>query len=279
MVKYIKLSQGKEAIVDDEEYDKLNKYKWYYSHGYAVRNVRVDENKRKSVRMHRVIADTPKDKFTDHINGNKLDNRKSNLRNVNNAQNTKNAEKRASATSKYKGVFYFKRRNDVHGKWAARIQNDGKSIRLGYFDSEISAALAYNDAAIKYHKEYARLNKLELIGIHEYQDKASRTMEKEKWFNTQISNYCMGLSGETGEVIDELKKVLYHGHDIDIENIKNELGDVMWYLAAIATTLKIDLNEVAIMNVKKLEERYPEGFSNEKSINRIDQPTTKKKQG
>lgn len=270
MVKYIELSQGKKAVVDDEDYDELNKHKWYCSRGYAVRNVRIDENTRKTIRMHRIIADTPEDKFTDHINGDKLDNRKSNLRNVTNAQNTKNAEKKSKAKSKYKGVAYFKRKKDIYGKWVAKIQNDGKTIRLGYFDSEISAAIAYNNAAIKYHKEYARLNKLELIGIHEYQDKASRTMNKEKWFNTQISNYCMGLSGETGEVIDELKKVLYHGHEIDLNNIKKELGDVMWYLAAIATTLKIDLNEVAIMNVKKLEERYPEGFSVEKSINRKD---------
>jgi NTP pyrophosphatase (non-canonical NTP hydrolase) len=80
----------------------------------------------------------------------------------------------------------------------------------------------------------------------------------------------MGLAGEAGEVVDYLKKVYFHGHEIDKEKLKLELGDVLWYVSNLALLHEISLNDVGRSNIQKLEKRYPEGFSVEKSINRLE---------
>jgi NTP pyrophosphatase (non-canonical NTP hydrolase) len=74
--------------------------------------------------------------------------------------------------------------------------------------------------------------------------------------------------GELGEVIDLLKKHLFHKHPLNKEKLKFELGDLLWYIATTATTAGIDLDDIAESNIAKLKARYPEGFSEEKSINR-----------
>ena len=106
------------------------------------------------------------------------------------------------------------------------------------------------------------------MNFWEYQNQSSRTLNKNRSMAEQLSNYCMGLSGESGEVVDELKKVLFHGHDLNIDEIEKELGDVLWYVAAIATTLGIELNQIAHKNVEKLKGRYPDGFFEKDSIDR-----------
>ena len=106
------------------------------------------------------------------------------------------------------------------------------------------------------------------MDIIEYQEKAERTVNNDLIFREQISNLCMGLAGETGEVVDYLKKCLYHDHKLYKQDLIKELGDVMWYLTNIATFFKIPMTYILDENIKKLEERYPEGFSEEKSINR-----------
>lgn len=268
-VKKIELTQGNYAMVDKDDYDKINQFNWHYALGYARRNIRLDSGERRTEFMHRVIANTPDDKYTDHINGNTLDNRKMNLRHVEQYQNARNARKRNDAASNYKGVNRHKRKQDLIGKWKAGIQVDKKRVFLGYYESEIEAALAYNEAAKKYFKEYAVLNEVEFMNMYEYQKKASRTVPSEKWFNTKIANFSMGLVGEAGEVIDHLKKVIYHNHELDREEIEKELGDVLWYLTALATTMNMDLNEIAKKNIDKLKARYPNGFSEEDSKNRV----------
>lgn len=269
VVKKVQLTQGKFALVDDEDYEKINRFKWHYAAGYARRNVRLNNGKRKIIFMHRIIAETPDGLYCDHINGDTLDNRKSNLRNVTKQQNNWNAKKKTKATSKYKGVYFFKRDKDQIGKWGARIQVDGKLIRLGYFSSEIEAALAYNRAAKKYFGEYAVLNEVVLMNFYEYQKLAERTIPKEKWFNTKVSNFSMGLAGESGEIIDYLKKVIYHGHELDREHMKEELGDLLWYVSGLASIMNLDLNEIAKENIEKLKKRYPNGFSETDSRNRV----------
>lgn len=84
----------------------------------------------------------------------------------------------------------------------------------------------------------------------------------------RVAVACMGLAGEAGEVIDYLKKWVGHGHDIDKEHVKKELGDVLWYVSEIATALGLNLQEIAMMNAEKLRKRYPEGFAVERSRNR-----------
>ena len=106
------------------------------------------------------------------------------------------------------------------------------------------------------------------MDIMEYQEKAKRTVNTNLQDDEQLANLCMGLCGESGEVVDYLKKCLYHGHKIEKEKLFEELGDIMWYLTNIATLFKLPMDNILDVNIKKLEERYPEGFSEEKSINR-----------
>lgn len=107
--------------------------------------------------------------------------------------------------------------------------------------------------------------------MDEYQGLASRTARLEEMYpKDNLANFALGLTGEAGEVADEIKKHVYHGHNLDIENLKGELGDVLWYLSMIAEVLELDLSEIAQKNIDKLRKRYPEGFSEEASKQRVD---------
>ena len=77
-----------------------------------------------------------------------------------------------------------------------------------------------------------------------------------------------GLVGEVGELVNHLKKVKYHKHDPDIGHVKEELGDILWYVATLANVFNLSLSEIATANVSKLRRRYPEGFDPERSKNR-----------
>lgn len=83
-------------------------------------------------------------------------------------------------------------------------------------------------------------------------------------------NGALGLVGESGEVSEQIKKHIFHGHEIDHHKLLSELGDVLWYLTILASTIGHTLDEVMKLNVDKLSKRYPEGFSSEDSINRTD---------
>jgi NTP pyrophosphatase (non-canonical NTP hydrolase) len=106
--------------------------------------------------------------------------------------------------------------------------------------------------------------------LNEYQELSKRTMPNEGK-RMDLSNYAMGLSGESGEVVDLLKKVVHHGHPMTPEiynKIQEEIGDVMHYVAGLCTLLRMDLEDVCKGNIEKLERRYPSGFSTERSVNR-----------
>ncbi len=84
----------------------------------------------------------------------------------------------------------------------------------------------------------------------------------------RLINFSMGLAGEAGEVCDAVKKIAFHGHQLNQDKLRDELGDVMWYLAMMAKTCGLSLEEIAEANIEKLRQRYPEGFATERSINR-----------
>jgi len=156
-MKRIKLTQGKWAIVDNEDYEKLNKWKWCYYGGYAIRTIRTGVSKRTKCRMHWEVIGKPKDGFeVDHINGNGLDNKRSNLRICTHRENTMNAKRHKDGKSGFKGVSWQKRVK----KWQAQINIGGIRTSLGYFITVKEAAQIYNEAAKKYFKDFARLNKL-----------------------------------------------------------------------------------------------------------------------
>ena len=106
------------------------------------------------------------------------------------------------------------------------------------------------------------------MDIKEFQNKSIRTINHDLTTEQLISNMCMGISGESGEVIDIIKKNLYQGHELDKEHLTEELGDVMFYITNLATLLGIDMQDVLQNNVDKLLKRYPDGFDINKSVNR-----------
>lgn len=108
------------------------------------------------------------------------------------------------------------------------------------------------------------------MNMTEYQALAARTINPEQPDKEKLINFVFGLAGETGETIDLLKKIIFHGHDLENnrEKIAIELGDCLWYIAGIATATGISLDELANGNIEKLRKRYPKGFDPEKSRNR-----------
>ena len=103
-----------------------------------------------------------------------------------------------------------------------------------------------------------------------YERGVIRTRDKKIGKNEEIKNYCLGLSSEVGEFNGHMKHVLYHGWELDKENVVEELGDVMWYLTALANVMGISLDNLMRENLKKLKTRYPNGFNHQDSINRIE---------
>ena len=102
----------------------------------------------------------------------------------------------------------------------------------------------------------------------EYQELAMKTLNPNISKEDLLVNAAMGLCGEAGEVIDLLKKKMFQGHDLDKEKLVLELGDIAWYLAEAATALDITLDEILEKNIEKLKKRFPDGFDENKSINR-----------
>tara|TARA_R110000868_G_scaffold146432_1_gene367237 strand:- start:666 stop:1151 length:486 start_codon:yes stop_codon:yes gene_type:complete len=161
-MKEIQLTQGKVALVDDEDYDYLMQWKWFAnkkgSTFYAVRSLHSN-NVRKTIFMHRLITNNINTKMqTDHLNGNGLDNRKINLRICTTSQNSMNRGLQINNTTGFKGVNYDKFSN----KFRAQIRVNNIYKNLGYYIDPKDAARAYNEAAIKLHGEFANLNKIEI---------------------------------------------------------------------------------------------------------------------
>lgn len=153
MTREIQLTKGVVALVDDEDYEWLNQWNWQCMDGYAIRKDTQAAN-RHAYCMHRVIMDAPPGMEVDHINHNPSDNRRCNLRLCTKNQN--NLNRKNKVPNHYKGIGFEKRK--VRNQWYARITIDKRQINLGYFASPEDAARAYDDAAKKYHGEFACLN-------------------------------------------------------------------------------------------------------------------------
>jgi hypothetical protein len=155
-MKTISLTQGQVTLVDDSDYVRLSKYKWYATKAngtfYAIRHSHGPHKTRKTICMSRVVMNAPKNTDVDHRNLNTLDNRKSNLRICTRSENTRNRFKPINNKSGFKGVVKYKNR------WQVTIVVNNRTIYLGRFKNKILAAKAYDKAAIKYFRKFARLN-------------------------------------------------------------------------------------------------------------------------
>jgi len=161
-MKKIKLTQGRFAIVDDEDYEIFSSFNWYTSSsGYAIRMSLKSEhksNKRKTIILHRIIVKCPEGKEVDHINGDRLDNRRTNLRVCSHQQNTRNVRMPFTNTTGYKGVT--SNNSCKVNPWAAKIWCNERLIYLGGYPTKEEAALAYNKKAKELFGEFALLNKV-----------------------------------------------------------------------------------------------------------------------
>ena len=150
----IKLTFGKVAIVDAEDYDRVSMYNWCAVHDSRCWYAHTFKRDGTPLAMHRLILNAPKGLFIDHIDHNGLNNRKSNLRLCTNRQNQQNRRPTRNGSSRYKGVHWC----NTHKKFRARITHNSKRIHLGYFEDEIAAAKAYDKKAKELFGEFAYLN-------------------------------------------------------------------------------------------------------------------------
>ena len=150
-MKEIKLSNGMVTMVDDENYEHLNKFKWHSQKGrYTYYVIRHGNKENTTIRMHREIMNPQKKMEIDHIDHNGLNNQKYNLRICTRSENHMNEDHKG----KLKGSYYERK----YGLFKSRITHNGKDIFLGYYKTRIEAAVAYDRAALKYFGEYANLN-------------------------------------------------------------------------------------------------------------------------
>ena len=158
----VPLSKGYVAIIDEADYILIKPYKWHVCKdrqhkAYAKTSVYVPGGNPKTVRMHRLILGCTTG-IVDHIDGDGLNNCRSNLRIVTPEQNGQNREKRAQASSQYKGVYLKIHKAKKWSKWQAVIKVNKKMVYLGCYRDEVDAATAYNFAAHEFFGEFARFN-------------------------------------------------------------------------------------------------------------------------
>ncbi len=151
-IRYIPLTKGLFAMVDAADYERVSQHTWTAlcvgKNVYAYRKDRA-----KTIRLHQFLMNPPKGMVVDHIDGNGLNDRRSNLRVCTKQQNSFNCRP-IVGSSRFKGVHFFK----PTGKWRARIRHSGHEICIGYFDDEVEAAKAYDRKAHELFGEYAYLN-------------------------------------------------------------------------------------------------------------------------
>lgn len=247
------------AIVDDDDYELVMRYKWYLSGErggpYAQTTAYVADGEQVTLRMHTLIMD---DNNIDHRDCNGLNNTRTNLRKATASQNMMNTRKQKGTASKFKGV------HRQSGRWKAQIYEDGKNTFLGLFNAEVDAAHAYDAAARKKSGEFARVNfpdETEKAHLPLLVQVATQCMDdSERWFGTgeDLTHHLLGIAGELGECIELWKKVQRGSLSFDEvhERLAEELADVFIYVMNVAGILDVDLFEVYKQKRARNEVRF-----------------------
>ena len=199
-MKRIKIGKGLLwALIDDEDYDRINSMSWQIKrdhHTTYAKHVEINpDGSTSNTLMHRLIISCPPGSVIDHIDGNGLNNQRSNLRKCTNKQNSRNSESRRG-TSIYKGVVY---RKDVH-KYRARIRVYYVGLHIGHYEEEITAAKAYDKAALYYFGEFARLNFPELLDEYKSNPFVPRPGETKENLDVEYRKRGMYNKSELGIV-------------------------------------------------------------------------------
>ena len=184
----IPLTKGRFAVVEDADFARLSQLKWCYnSSGYAVHY-----EDRRTIFMHRLIMNAPPHLQVDHINQNRLDNRRENLRFATRSQNQANKGRQVNNTSGYKGVSFRA------GKWEARIRVAGGRLQLGRFDDPVTAALIYDAASRLFNVDFAGVNFPERPTSPEIDDLLDRLPRKKTVPATKEPSKYRGVGWATG---------------------------------------------------------------------------------
>ncbi len=144
-----KIQSDKFTLIDNNDFDRINKSRWHIANGYAEAWINGQK-----IYLHRFLTTCPKEKEVDHINGNKLDNRRENLRICTHSENMHNNFKLITNKSGFKGVSWNKKYN----KWESRIFFKNKQLFIGFFKNKLHATMAYDLWAKELYKDFAQLN-------------------------------------------------------------------------------------------------------------------------
>lgn len=211
---------------------------------------------------HRIIwqwfkGPIPEGLVINHINGNKTDNHIENLEAITLQENIQHA-KETGLMNPRTGLDHPN--GKLSDEDVAKILIMGAS---GFPQKEIAEQFGVRPNQISRILGGQRRS----ISLNVYQELALRTAGNHSIKDAKV-NWAMGLGGEAGEVVNEVKKNVYHGHPDQPEKILDEISDVLWYCAGLLHVYGHTLEECAIHNIKKLKKRYPKGFTQERSINR-----------
>lgn len=242
------------------------------TNGYYLLRYSGGGNGSHSVMAHRAIwsyfnGPIPPGMEVNHKNGIKTDNRIENLELVTRSENVRHAKRNGMAR-------YAMGLSSGRGKLSDEdVLQIKKYLGLGMKQQDIADMYGVRPNQIsRINTGDRRANVTQKVkGLNEFQQASKRTLNGNTDKREAILNYTLGLGGEAaGEIGEMVKKAMFHGHELNHDKIAEELGDVMFYVAALATTLDLDLEDIANNNIQKLCMRYPSGFTVEDSVRRVD---------